>query len=164
MLSKFKRQSKRRKITVVLAVLALTLAASAYAAWSFQATNVKGDTRTGEIAPVTFSQATLAGSGTGTFYPGGSASLTLKADNPNAQAVTILTATTPVVTNDNSPACPNSTFSAPASAWIGVVVPPGSNQTITIPNGVTQAITSVTQCQDSGVHVTVPTLTYGFGS
>ena len=101
----------------------------------------------------------LAASGTVTnqLYPGVSGDLLVELDNPNSYSVDIISITGngTVTGSGGVGTCTTTGVSVPTQTGLSIVVAPGSDVTVVIPNGVSMDATSDSGCQGATFKVPV---------
>ena len=143
----------RRKYAAGLLAL-LLLPGSAYAAWSVQSSG-QGGVKFSSLSAPTVNQ---AGTLTADAYPGTTASLQFKIDNPNPGTLQV-TNIAPA-TGQDAGTCASSLTVKTMTLATPVSVPSGAAQVVTIPNAVDVAASTPTTCQGTSASKGA-TLTFG---
>jgi len=143
----------RRKFAA-LGLAVFLIPGSAYAAWSVQSSG-QGGVKFSSLSAPTVNQ---AGTLTADAYPGTTASLQFKIDNPNPGTLQV-TNIAPA-TGQDAGTCASSLTVKTMTLATPVSVPSGAAQVVTIPNAVDVAASTPTTCQGTSASKGA-TLTFG---
>lgn len=137
----FRNRSKKWWVAAV-AVIALIVVASAWAAWTFMASGTGSD-KTGSFTAPTIAKPT---SPTADLLPGGTGAWQATVNNPNASAL-VLTALTvngaPIV--NGAAGCLSSNVTTASKTGLSIPVPAGTSQ-VSVPGVFTLAATAPIAC------------------
>jgi hypothetical protein len=151
-----KRRRHHRAAVFGVSLAAFLVATLALAAWTAQTTGNKAAGKYGTLQGVTGIAAEAFT--TGDCFPSSTCTLTIRASNPNPQAVTLASVDTTGYTVTGNGGCTTPAASLAASYVVGQSVPGGGQATIDIPNGVTIGAGASNDCQ--GATVTFDGLTF----
>lgn len=142
------KHSKRGAI-IGAVVSAMLLGTVALAAWTAQTSANKAAGKYGSLQGITGVSAEAFT--TGDCYPSSTCTLTIRAHNPNAQAVTLATVTTSGYTVTGNGGCTTPAATLAASYSINQSVPGGGDATINVANGVTIGAGVSNDCQSQTI-------------